>query len=1056
MNHADLIQWIHQSRPWDDRLAESLKPFGFAVPKQAWQNLITLAGQANFPDLFPQFFATLLELLAKSYNADIALNNLERFSGKIVDKNYLYTLLSESPEFLRALVILFSGSQVLSDSLMSEPSYFDWLKRPETLTRSKSKDALMRDFYEIAGSDRLPKNTPSLLRKFKKREYIRIGLRDLLGGVEMRETVLDLSNLADVCLQVAYEYTDRQCRQKYGVPFYEDADGNLQEAEFAILGMGKLGGRELNYSSDIDLIYIYTSSRGETRAREGASIISVSNHEYFAKVAQGITKIINEITAEGNVFRVDLDLRPEGKSGEIVNSLASCEIYYQSWGRTWERQALLKARVSAGSEALGQEFLTMLEPFVYRRSLDFSAIEEIKAMKNKINESLKRKKTGKGHIKLGFGGIREIEFIVQSYQLIFGGRDKSLRVANTLELLDRLREMEFVKPDDYERLRDAYIFLRNLENRVQISFGLQTHAIPDQEAQRVSLARKMGIEGTTQAELAARIMEEFDRQTLFVGNMFAGLFEEDKKREAAEISAQQADRKRIIPGTFSLQQLKQVSFSDPERALRFLESLRDGTGFPGPSEKSIQAFYSVLPKILEFCGKVPRPNSAVENLVKFVEASGARETYLGLLERDEKLLELLMVLFGSSDTLSQTLIKQPALVDLFMDLESIYRFKAPAKIAEELNRGLQHCRDLNSQMLLLRRTRQGEELRIGIRYLIKEADLMGTLADLSSLADVYLQTAFSLACEELGRKSGTGVALPSDFAVIGLGKLGGNELNFGSDLDIFFVYEEPEETAAPPQGVVPYYASLSQLIYRLTSEMTPAGFAYKIDTDLRPEGSGGVLVLSLQGYREYFQSRARIWEQQAMTRARFVAGKPELGEKFLEVAHEFTYRPKLEYGSLIEISRLRERMEKELAHEATKGKNIKLGYGGLADIEFAMQILQLMHGGRHPRLRATNTLEVLKLFAEYGMVEQDAAVRLRENYLFLRNLECGMRIVKQPFSSHLPRDDESLAALARLLEFRESDPSTLAAKLRREYDKNTKEVRKFYRKMVGSLLRTSL
>ncbi len=448
----------------------------------------------------------------------------------------------------------------------------------------------------------------------------------------------------------------------------------------------------------------------------------------------------------------------------------------------------------------------------------------------------------------------------------------------------------------------------------------------------------------------------------------------------------------------------------------------------------------------------------MENLVKYVEAGGARETTLSLLQSNEKFLELLLVLFGSSDFLSQILIKQPDLVDVLMDLESIYRYKPPAKIAEEFQRQLKTCRHLDDRKLRVRRVKQAEELRIGIRYLLREADLMGTLADLSSLADVFLDTVYELAYEELNRKSGTLEPLPRDFSIFGLGKLGGHELNFGSDLDLLLVYEEPEETlpAVPPGGLQSYYVALSQMIFTLTSEMTPAGFAYKIDTDLRPEGSRGMLVLSLKGYVDYFQSRGRIWEQQAMTRARFVAGSRALGDKFLQAVHAFTYRPKLEYGSLIEISRLRDRMEKELAGESKKGRNVKLGKGGLADIEFTAQILQLMHGNRNPRLRQTPTLEVLKQLAACGILDQTEAEQVQTHYLFLRNLECALRLLNQPFTNHLPKETESLAALARLLGYPQAAGPERARALLEDYDRHTRDVRTFYRKTLDTLLRTSL
>ncbi len=1035
-----LIYRIHQRQPWDETLP--LQAFGFREPETAWKNLVALAGHAQFEKLYPDFFRILLELIASSHNADMALHNFERFSEKFLDKDHLYTQLTESPSLFVALIFLFSGSQVLTDALLKEPSYVDWLSRPETLANSKSKDMLMRDFYEMAEFQ--SKNIFSVLRKFKKREYIRIGLRDLLGKVGFKETVEDISNLADVCLQAAYEHADRELQKKFGRPVYQDANGNWIESEFAILGMGKLGGRELNYSSDIDLIYIYTSSQGETRSTSESSITSISNHEYFTKLALDITKSLHEITSDGNVFRVDLELRPEGESGEIVNSLASCEIYYQSWGRTWERQALIKARVSAGSENLGKEFFEMIEPFIYRRSLDFEAIEEIKSMKYQINKSLKGKHS-KGNIKLGFGGIREVEFTIQAYQLLLGGRDKSLRVRDSLGAMKTLYEKNILTEEDHNHLREAYIFLRNLENRVQITFGLQTYLLPDNETDLAVLARKMRIVGDSQKNLADNLMKEYETHTRFVGTLFAEQFVEKEKREAAETLSREWDRSRIGEEQFTESMLAEIPLlPDPKRAYRLLESFRDGAQLSHPSVQSIQEFYSIIPKIFQQCRKVPKPDSAIENLCRFVEATGARESFLELFQSNEKFLELLLILFGSSGMLSQILIKRPDLVDVLTDMEAIYRFKLAEKIQEDLNSALKTSPDFESKSLVLRRTKQAEELRIGVRYLIKEADLAGTLKDLSNLADVFLQTVYRIACEE--QKSGN----HNDFCIIGMGKLGGHELNFGSDLDVLLVYDEGESDP-PPEGFSGYYSALSQMIYKLTSEMTSAGYAYKIDTELRPEGDAGALVLSVQGYEKYFKSRARIWEQQALVRARFVAGNAEVGKKFIEAVHQFVYQDKFEYGSLIEISRLRERMEQELAKESTKGKNVKLGFGGLADIEFAVQIIQLMHGKKFPRLRQTNTLSALKSFVALGLIDQDMAEELQDSYLFLRNLECALRIIRQTPTNTLPKDNKELAPLARLLGY--EDAEIQAGSLLIDYDRHTQRVRKHYRKTIGNLLR---
>ena len=1056
---ADLQKLILEDSPWSAELSDPLKELGFERPEKAWKVFGALNSHSNFASLYPDFFAHLLQCASRSYSAEQAILNFARFAEKIFDKNYLYTLLTNSPDLLNNLVVLFSGSQVLTDTLLQTPSYFDWLNKAETLGKAKTKDVLCRDFHALAGADLLSERTPSLLRQFKKREYIRIGLRDLLGLATLQETVGDLSDLADVCLQVAYEYADNKLRAKHGVPYFETKDGEKKVAAFTVLSMGKLGGKELNFSSDIDLIYIYSSSQGETQADGPVKPTgrTLSVHEYFCKLAQLLTRTIHEITGEGNVFRVDLNLRPDGQKGEITNSLNSCETYYQSWGRTWERQALIKARVSAGSDDLGEEFFSMIEPFIYRKSLDFSAIQEIKSLKIKIDESLKKKKIEKGNIKLGLGGIRELEFIVQSYQLIFGGREKNLRAPNTLITLQRLREMEFISEEERAKLETAYIFLRRLENMVQISFGLQTHLLPKDGKSLAVLARKMGFKEKDNKEIVASLLGKFDEHTTFVEKMFSSLFAEEKDQQEAGDASREWESRRISASGFTPEALKEGLFHNPDKVFRFLVSLRDGPQLSRPTEKSIQKFYAILPKILEFCEALPNPDSAIENLVKFVEASQARETFFELFDKDQKLLELLLILFGSSDALSGVIIKQPALMDVLMNVESLYRFKPEEKMQAELQMSLSERPDLQAKTLFLRRHKQGEELRIGLRYLIREVDLPGTLADLANLADVFLRAVLSIAQEECGKETGLAGPPYEYFAIIAMGKLGGRELNFGSDLDIVFVCDVSDEDKAefPSEEVLSHHVAVAQMIYQLTSQMTPAGLAYKIDTGLRPEGSGGSLVLSIRGYEDYFNTRARVWEKQAMTRARFVAGNPAVGEKFLKAAHAFVYQPKLDYGSLVEMARLWTRMETELAQEDKKGKNVKLGFGGLADIEFLAQVQQLTHGYRHPKLRCSNTLEALSALSAYGLIDNAQASQLQTDYLFLRNLECALRLQSETAESHLPKDRDKIAQLAKLLQYQGKDSGELADNLMRDYAKTTAQVRETYSENIRILLRTA-
>ncbi len=1047
-----LADSLAQYTGWDDSFAPDMERVGFEYPQKAWQQLLLISHHTSFEEHYPGFLPRLLTGFLNCYDADLALNNFLRLTDIIPDREHLYSQLTASGHLLESLTTLFSGSQVLTDTLLSRPSLIDWLSLKKTLFQSKTRDVLYRDFYQLAGGDTLPPNTPSLLRQFKKREYIRIGLRDLMGKVTLQENVENLSDLADVCLQVAYEYSFEQLKNKHGIPLFVDEDGVQKESEFAILSMGKLGGRELNYSSDIDLIYIYTSSSGETQPEEPEqSVRSISNHEFHTRLGQMITRTLHDITAEGSVFRVDLDLRPQGKSGEIANSLSRCETYYQSWGRTWERQAMIKARVSAGGENLGPEFFEMITPFVYRRSLDFSAVQEVKKLKGKVDQDLVKKNKEKGHIKLGVGGIREIEFLVQSYQLLFGGRDKSLRDTGTLRTLEQLRLRNFLDEEESRKLKEAYIFLRNLENRVQISFGLQAYHLPTEPKALDVLARKMGVTADTRQKRINTLMQQFKEHTGFVNAMFTNLFVEEEEQEKAERTFDEWDKRYDFESRFSEKLIKEYTFHKPDRAYRFLKSLRDGPADIPPGEKSLKRFYDVLPALLDMSRRVPFPNAAVENLVKFVEKGQSRDMILSLFHDNQKILELFFILFGSGELLSAILIRQPALMDVLMSPDTLYRYKTPQQMEEELEECLKPCASEEERMIALRCFKQEEELRIGIRFLIRETDLMATLEDLSRLAELYLQASINLASEDVRSETGDSFEGCGSFAVLGMGKLGGMELNFSSDLDLVFVYDDEDDTAR----AVTRYSSLAQKLFKYCAAMTPAGIAYKVDTDLRPEGSQGTLILPLSGYQEYFKTRGRIWERQAMTRARVVAGNRETGQRFLDIAQQFAFSPRLDYENLIDIARLRERMEMELAQEKNKGKNVKLGFGGLADIEFTVQILQLIYGEKTRGLRSTNTLAALQNFSQFGFMDEGQSSELRDSYLFLRNLECNLRLYSERSANCLPLESRELAGLSRMMGLAGKNDAELEAALIQAYESTTEKVRACYRKIMDQLLRAA-
>lgn len=1049
------INNVFDNKPLDDQTAGTLRNIGFSNPKSAFKNLSVLSGHIDFKKLFPNLFQRLILELSDSFDPDRGLNNFERFSEKIFDKNHFYTILNNEPPVLKAFIFLLAGSQMLTDILLSNPSIFDWLKEYETLNKSKEKDLLYRDLWQILQKADSYNEKLKILRRFKKREYIRIGLRDLMSKADVVETIKDISNLADVCLQNSYEFCEEELIKKHGIPMYIDEKGGKKKAEFAILGVGKLGGEELNFSSDIDLIYIYSSDKGKTTGVDDLTTVSsLSNHEFFSKLARMITDAINQITSDGNVFRVDLGLRPEGQSGDIASSIRSCEIYYESWGQTWERQALTKARVSAGSEELGKQFEKIRLNFVYRKYLDFQAIDEIREGKIKIENKLKS--FGKKmDVKLGKGGIREIEFTVQVFQLTFGGRNEAIREKNTLKVLKIIYENHYISENDYHNLVKAYRFLRDLENKIQISFGLQTHAIPSQKEDQIILAKKMGIKGTDQNNYAEMLLDEYQQHTQKVQKIFNDLF---KSKENNEKKAIREDHppiplyKRGDRGDYAL--IDKYHFKNKKRIIKNLELMEYGGTFSHPSARSQSLFQKLIPDILQTASQQSDPDKAINNLEKFIQSIKSREIFFGLLNENIKLLELLLVLFGNSSFLSDILIHQPDLLDALLDVENIFRFKPKEKMDMELNKLLEDKEEVKDIKDILRKFKKGEELRIGLRFLLKETNPENTFADLSLLAEVYLSNTLEIAQKELNKIHRKPIIKNSDdkthecgFAIIGMGKFGGYELDFGSDLDVVFVYEGDGQTEGAKNKPIQnqeYFVKLITMIYDLTGTITAAGYAYKIDTDLRPEGKKGILTLPLSGFKKYFEDRARMWERQSLTRARFIVGSEDLGKMFIKIAHNFVYEKRFEYGAPAEMRRLRMKMEKEIGKETKKKKDAKVGYGGLVDIEFIAQMLQLKFGGKSTELRNTRISVVLKEAARIGLLSPDIYDKLKESYDFLKQVINGIRIVHERSETKLPVSEEKLLNLAFRMGYKTIDKKKNREDFLKNYSRHTSQVRDIY------------
>ncbi|HMC27206.1 MAG TPA: bifunctional [glutamate--ammonia ligase]-adenylyl-L-tyrosine phosphorylase/[glutamate--ammonia-ligase] adenylyltransferase, partial [Verrucomicrobiae bacterium] len=787
-------------------------------------------------------------------------------------------LTSATPERARILAVLFSGSVAVSETLIKHPDWLDLLD-PDLLRHARREQGLRREVEEWLGpalKTRDYSGALTRLRLFHQRELMRLAARDLARLAGTIEITLELSNLADVCLSAVLRLCEQQQIERLGRPYHQGARGEWLPSKFAVLGLGKLGGQELNYNSDVDLTFVY-SEEGfvfkEPPDKKSSTERARANHQYFKRLSEAFVAEVTRATAEGALYRVDLRLRPEGDAGPWVRSLPSYEAFYSQWGQTWERMMLMKARGVAGDPALANEFLEMVQPFRYPRSLPAGALREIAAMKQRMESEVVKSGELDRNVKLGRGGIREIEFIVQSTQLVHGGRMPFLQQRQTVPALEKMVQYKLIEPKDAEALRLAYCFLRDVEHRLQMENNLQTHTIPADRTARLRLARLMEFSRLDQFERA------YHQHASKVRSVYSEFLPLDQSRPASTLpqrfDGEENAWKKI---------LAEHGFKNVEQSLRLLKEFTQGPGYIHVSKRTTQLAWQIIPKILQLCPRSRRgdeakasqskilsdPDRVLARLDSFISAYGARSVMFETWNSNPSLFELLLLLFDRSEFLAEMAIRTPDLVDELVLSGRLRRSKTAAQILEDLRHGL---KDLD-QRVWIRRYHQTEFMRIGLRDILGLADAEQNLTELSALADACLQYALDVALRKEKLKS-------SPIAIIGLGKLGGQELNYGSDLDILFVAEDSTKD-------LPKFQRLAAYFMDLLSSQTEFGMAFAIDARLRPDGEKGLLVNTLSAYDEYYRHRAQLWEIQALTRTRPVAGNSALGERFRVLAGVLT------------------------------------------------------------------------------------------------------------------------------------------------------------------------
>jgi glutamate-ammonia-ligase adenylyltransferase len=1033
---ADLAHWMRQPSVRD--------------PLQGQVTLRTIAPLLPDHDQAARWLPIIAKQASTSFDPDRALNNWERFFRALPSIDDFLELLRASPPLPALLSTLFGGSQYLTDMVLQDPSIVEWLESEGRFYTTRTKEELAHDLSDWLEHGVSLEDRFRMLRRFRKREMVRIGLRDLTRQGDLVETTEDLSNLADVCLSGAYEVCFQELSARYGRPMSIDDRGQPQPSEFAILGLGKLGGQELNFSSDIDLMFLYTCD-GETsngHGPEGHTTARITNHEFYIRLGRLLLKAIHEITADGNVYRVDLRLRPDGRGGPIVNSLAHLEVYYESWGKTWERQMLLKARTVAGSEKLGREFLRLMRPFIFRKYLDAAALQEIKQIKEQIDRSLEQQR-GRGiNIKLGRGGIREIEFVAQCFQLVFGGQDSWLRERHSLRALHRISERGFLTYEEYSDLAKAYIFFRELEHRIQMAYGRQTHELPTDVDELAILARKMGLRGHDAEMLATVLMQQYREHTTKVRKVYDKLFYGDFFDAGEDACPEWYTLAAGMKAGQAL--LREFQFVDPEKTHRNLMQLHDGPPSAHPTAKSQELFRQLCGTLLRLASEQPDPDLAINNLEQFVASTPARESLFRLWLDHEVLLRVVLSLFGNSVFLSKRLIQQPDLLDTLLNPASLTRAKTKAELREDVASQLARVSRYDERLDVVRRFKRAEEFRIGLQEIAGEADILITMGHLSNLADIYLEAVLRIVWQEWARS----VGLPESpvghgFLIIALGKLGGMELDFASDLDLIFVNEDPADTAVVPQQFA--YNKIAEKLMQAIGGMSRYGTVFRVDLGLRPEGNKGPLVQSVSGLRDYYQHRGQLWERQALLRARPVAGDSGLAQRVMQVIDAFVYEAPIGPDIVDKITAMRQRIQHERAREGQERWDIKVGYGGLVDIEFLVQLHQLLYGISTPALRVTSTWDGLEALTREGILPAQEVQSLRNAYSFLRRVESALRIVDDRSINTIPDNQADQRRLARRLGYQDVGKSRAEQAMLADIQACTLLVRRLYEQRMQEL-----
>ncbi len=924
-------------------------------------------------------------------------------------------ILPDDPAFTDSLKHIMTLSDFISRSFIRAPQLLHDLFVTGDLNSSYTKDQYKKKLsYNLS---RFPVNNNEtefsmVVRRFRLREMLRIAWRDILSVADFYETVQDLSNLADCIIDTVISFLYKQQSMKSGIP----TDKNGKEQHLAVFGMGKLGGQELNFSSDVDIIFAYPE-KGTTQGSK-----NITNQMFFTNLCKSIIRIIGSSSPDGTIFRVDTELRPFGNSGPIVMDFDAMEHYYQTQGREWERYAWIKARGIAGAKQDADMFIDRLTPFVYRKYLDFGVFDALRMMKHKISLETENK-TSLANVKLGPGGIREVEFFVHVFQLTRGGIDIALQEPNLLKALNILSSRGYVSHETHNELKEGYIFLRNVEHRLQEFSDQQTHVLPKDDIAKYCLAISMGFDD----------WESFEKQLLLHMTCIHKHFDDllATKRHSTSNYDNNSGLETVWYNTELNEDTKKIlaeaGFDDPASVIAILDNLKNAPQTKAISSEGKARIDRLLPILLKEIAKKKDSSLVLNRIAELIKTIERRTNYLSLFLENRDTIVHLVNLASASPWIISYLAKHPVLLDELIDPRTLYTPPDKKELEKDIYQRLDHDpdKDDESQITNLNIFKHSNILRIAAADISNAVPLMKVSDHLTDVAEVVLDKVFDLAWSHMIHRHGkpqkttkhnkfneelTDYLLqppvfPSqkprtNFIVIAYGKLGGIELGYGSDLDLVFLHEGnigKTTDGERPIDETAFFARLGQRIIHILTVNTSAGKLYDVDMRLRPNGRSGTLVANIDAFRTYQEKNAWTWEHQALVRARPVCGDPELIRLFQRIRFNVLSRQRHAKKLSDDIKGMRERMRKEMKRSVNGMFDLKQGIGGIVDIEFLVQYLVLLNAHKHHDLvKWTDNIRIIETLVTQGVINKNEGSILKKAYITLRSKIHRMTLQNKP------------------------------------------------------------